>query len=139
MAKTSSFDLELARIRTARPEPELVISITCRMCPSPPCVAACPRNALSQDPAKGTILLNKALCSGCGWCIEACEFGAISMDIRTKSVVVCDLCPELPQPRCVELCPRQALSLATTSQVATRNRDRAAQRQLLETASRAPK
>ncbi|MBI2918522.1 MAG: 4Fe-4S dicluster domain-containing protein [Chloroflexi bacterium] len=130
LAKAKSFDLEIARIRTARPEPDQAVSIACRLCPSPPCVASCPRDALSQDPAKGIILLNKARCSGCGWCIEACEFGAIAMDPSTKSVVICDLCPDLPKPRCLELCPQQALSLSSPAQTAGRNRDRAARREL---------
>jgi len=45
-------------------------------------------------------------------------------------VVICDLCPELPKPRCLERCPQQALTLATPAQVASRNRDRTARKEL---------
>lgn len=130
LAKTGSFDLELSRIRVASPQPSVAISIACQLCESAPCVAACPRDALSVRPSDGTIALDGALCTGCGWCIEACDFGAIAMDPGTKSVVVCDLCRETSEPACVEACPKKALSLSPPSAVAGRSRKTAAERLL---------
>jgi Fe-S-cluster-containing hydrogenase component 2 len=43
--------------------------------------------------------------------LEACPFGAIAFDESTKTVVMCDLCPNQAQPRCIEFCPQKALSL----------------------------
>ncbi len=130
LEKTGSFDLELSRIRVASPQPATVISIACQLCETAPCVTACPRDALSIRPEDGTIALDKGLCTGCGWCIEACDFGAIALDSGTKSVVICDLCRDLPQPRCVESCPKEALSLAPQSAVAGRLRKKAAEQLL---------
>lgn len=124
--KEGCFDLELSRIHLVRPEPTVMMSVTCRLCENAPCVAACPRLALGVHPENGTIVLDKVLCTGCGWCIEACDFGAIAVDRRTKTVVICDLCAELPNgPRCVEICPKKALDLTTTEGVAQRQRNRA--------------
>lgn len=124
--KEGCFDLELSRIHLVRPEPTVMMSVTCRLCENAPCVAACPRLALGAHPENGTIVLDKVLCTGCGWCIEACDFGAIAMDRRTKTVVICDLCAELPNgPRCVEICPKKALDLTTAEGVAQRQRNRA--------------
>lgn len=123
--KEKCFDLELARIHLVRPEPTLMMSVTCRLCENAPCVAACPRQALSVHPDNGTIVLDKVLCTGCGWCIEACDFGAIALDRRTKTVAICDLCAELEAPRCVEVCSKQALALTTAEGVAQRQRSRA--------------
>ncbi len=135
LEKTGSFDLELSRIRVASPQPTAAISIACQLCETAPCVPACPRNALSVRPEDGTIVLERALCTGCGWCIEACDFGAIAMDPGTKSVVICDLCRDLPEPSCVEACPKKALSLSPPSAVAGRSRKTAAER-LLKDVSR---
>ncbi len=131
LEKQGSFDLDLSRIRVAAPQPAAAISIACQLCEAAPCVAACPRDALSVREEDGTIALEKGLCTGCGWCIEACDFGAIALDPSTKSVVICVLCRELPTPRCVETCPKEALSLAPHSAVAGRLRRKAAE-QLLQ-------
>lgn len=131
LEKTGSFHLELSRIRVAAPQPTTVISIACQVCEGAPCVAACPRNALSVR-EDGTIAVDMGLCTGCGWCIEACDFGAIALDPRTKCVVVCDLCRDLPEPRCIEGCPKGALSLASHSAVAGRARRKAAEQLLAD-------
>lgn len=132
LEKTGAFDLELSRIRVAMPQPTAVISVSCQLCEAAPCVTACPRKALSVREPDGVIVLEKSLCTGCGWCLEACDFGAISMDPSTRSVVICDLCSGLPEPRCVEGCPKKALSLSPPSAVASRLRKSAAQKLLGE-------
>lgn len=132
LEKTGGFDLELSRIRVAAPQPAAAISIACQLCEGVPCVVACPRQALSVRPEDGTIALDKGLCTGCGWCIEACDFGAIALDPATKSVVICDLCREAEEVRCVESCPKKALSLSPQSAVAGRSRKKAAEQLLKE-------
>ena len=114
----------------AAPQPATVISIACQLCEAAPCVTACPRDALSIREEDGSIVLDKGLCTGCGWCIEACDFGAIALDPRTKSVTICDLCRDLPEPRCVETCPKKALSLSPQAAVASRLRRKAAEQLL---------
>ena len=113
-AREGVFDLEMSRIRVVFSSPAVVTAVACRFCGNAPCITACPREALSMDDETSTIKLDRARCAGCGWCIEACPFGAIVLDGSIKSVAVCDLCPDLPQPRCIELCPKGALSLHTT-------------------------
>ena len=126
-AKEGVLDLELSRIRLARPEPVVMMGIACRCCENAPCVAACPRDALKVN-GHGIIELDKKRCSGCGWCIEACDFGAIAPDPRTKTVVICDLCLERDQPACVEACPKNALKLSSPEGVAGSARKNAAKR-----------
>lgn len=132
LEKTGAFDLEASRIRVASPQPATAISIACQLCEAAPCVSACPRSALSVRPEDGTIALEQALCTGCGWCIEACDFGAIALEPATKSVVICDLCRDLPEPRCVESCPKKALTLSPAAVVAGRSRKKAAEQLLRE-------
>ncbi|MGA2524777.1 MAG: 4Fe-4S dicluster domain-containing protein, partial [Candidatus Bathyarchaeia archaeon] len=73
--KEKCFNPLKSRIRVVRVNQVANMSVTCRLCEEPACVAACPRNALSQSEDTGNIVLDKDKCNGCGWCIEACDYG----------------------------------------------------------------
>lgn len=114
VTKTGSFDATLSRIRVVRIEPVTMTAITCRLCADAPCIIACPREALSRSEKNGIILVDEDRCDGCGWCVEACDFGAIVLNPYTKNAEICNLCEDQEEgPRCVEFCPKEALSLAT--------------------------
>jgi carbon-monoxide dehydrogenase iron sulfur subunit len=98
------------------------MAVTCRLCEDPACVAACPRDALTQSEETGTIILDKDKCNGCGWCIEACDYGAIMLHPETKVVYVCDLCKEKGEPQCIKWCPEEALTLVTSDVLAQKAR-----------------
>jgi len=121
--KTGEFNTYRSRIRTVRAEEVLITSVTCRTCEDAPCVIACPRDALSQDPETGIIHVDASRCDGCAWCIEACDFGAISINPETKLAEICDQCEDLEDgPQCVKWCPKEALFLTTPDQRAQRAR-----------------
>jgi len=112
--KTGSFDPNLSLIRVVRIEPITMTAIACRLCEDAPCIIACPRDALSRSDRDGVILVDEDKCDGCGWCLEACEFGAIVLNPLTKNAEICDLCRDLEgPPPCVEFCPTEALYLST--------------------------
>ncbi len=112
--KTSSFNPGMSRIRVVRIEPITMTAISCRLCADAPCITACPRNALARSEKNGIILIDEDKCDGCGWCIEACEFGAVVLNPQTKHVEICNLCEDQEEgPQCVLFCPKDALSLAT--------------------------
>ncbi|MFC2038860.1 4Fe-4S dicluster domain-containing protein [Chloroflexota bacterium] len=117
---------ELSRIHLAIVDEQTAISIACRLCEDTPCITACPRQALVLDEENKTIKVEKIRCTGCGWCIEACDFGAIVPSHAEKTVVLCDLCEGRSQPKCVELCPKQALKVVTQEIEAQTLRDKAA-------------
>jgi anaerobic carbon-monoxide dehydrogenase iron sulfur subunit len=122
MTKTGTFDPSLSRIRVVRIEPVTMTAIACRLCEDAPCVLACPRNALMQT-ENGTIAVDANKCDGCGWCAEACEFGAIVLNPKLHLAEMCDLCADREDgPRCVEFCPKEALSLSTPEQVRQQTR-----------------
>ncbi len=125
--KEKVFCSELSRIHTVHLDEKIAMSIACRFCENTPCISACPREALKMDEVNNVIRLDKMRCTGCGWCIEACEFGAIVMNRAVKSVVLCDLCEGRSQPKCVELCPKQALKVSTLEVKAQSLRVKAAQ------------
>ena len=110
---------ELSRIHLVHVDEKMAISIACRFCENTPCINACPREALEMDDENNIIRLDKMRCTGCGWCIEACDFGAITVG-PDKVAIVCDLCEG--DPKCITICPTEALSWQTRETAARKSR-----------------
>lgn len=128
LEKNKSFNPTRSRIRMVRIYPHTNAALNCRMCEDAACVAACPRKALSQSEENGVINVDADRCDGCGWCVAACDFGAIVMD-TDKVVKMCDLCANREEgPACVEWCPEKALELSSTDILAQKARREAVQR-----------
>jgi TPP-dependent indolepyruvate ferredoxin oxidoreductase alpha subunit len=111
--KEKVFNPLKSRIRSVRIGQILNMALTCKACPDPACIAACPKKALSKN-ATGNIEVDQDKCNGCGWCIEACEYGAMTLHPTTRKALVCDGCNG--DPACVDACPEHALSLMGQSQ-----------------------
>jgi anaerobic carbon-monoxide dehydrogenase iron sulfur subunit len=127
--KHDVFDPSLSRIRVVRIEPVTMTAITCRLCADAPCILACPRDALTRSDENGTILVDDTKCDGCGWCVEACDFGAIVLNPATRLAEICDLCADDEEgPQCVKFCPKEALSLATPEVLRQKSRRKVVQR-----------
>lgn len=126
-----------SRIAILRLYPVINVAMTCRLCEDAPCVRACPRNALTQSSKNGIIIVDEKKCNGCGWCIEACDYGGITIDPEKKIAITCDLCEsrkgigvfpgrKIVSQACIEWCPEEALSLVTRRRLAQRGREAAA-------------
>jgi Fe-S-cluster-containing hydrogenase component 2 len=122
MTKEGVFNPLKSRIRVVRLNQLINVSVTCRLCEDPACVAACPRDALTQSEETGVILVDEDKCNGCGWCIEACDYGAITLHPESKVVFLCDLCQDKDKPQCVEWCPEEALDFVTSDVLAQKAR-----------------
>jgi electron transport protein HydN len=130
--KTGEFNTFRSRIRTVREQKVLMTAVACRTCEDAPCVIACPRDALTQDKDTGVIRVDTGRCDGCAWCIEACDFGAISINPRTKLAEMCDLCEdEEDGPQCVMWCPKEALEVTIPDRRAQRTRRKRAIEEVL--------
>jgi len=90
------------------------LPIACQQCRRPSCAAACAANAIGRD-TRGVLTLSAEACTGCGDCVPACPYAAISMDPSGELPGLCDLCAGLSTaghaPACVAACPAKALSL----------------------------
>ena len=137
--KEKAFNPLKSRIRVVRINQIVNLAVTCRLCESPPCVAACPRRALTQSEDTGSISVDKDKCNGCGWCIEACDYGAIMVHSEKKIVHVCDLCKEKGEPQCIKWCPEEALELVTSDMLAQKARITAVRKLFREALQEAPK
>ena len=79
----------------------------CRLCRRPPCVAACPTQALTRDDDLGAVILDPDECIGCSACVDDCPFGMISLHRETGLPLVCNLCGG--DPACVKRCATGAI------------------------------
>jgi carbon-monoxide dehydrogenase iron sulfur subunit len=110
-AKEGVFSPQLARIRVLKLEESGVDApLVCQQCDAPRCIEACPIGAMVRDDA-GIVVVDAAVCDGCGVCMVACPYGAIpAVPADTKKgrrILKCDLCGG--NPACVPWCETQAL------------------------------
>jgi Fe-S-cluster-containing dehydrogenase component len=63
----------------------------CKHCDEPPCVSACPEEAIAKR-SDGIVVMDYALCSGCQACIEVCPYDAIDFDDEKSIAQKCNLC-----------------------------------------------
>ena len=76
-----------------------------------------------QDPKTGIVRVDASKCDACAWCVEACDFGAISINPATKLAEICDQCEdEEDGPQCIKWCPKEALFPTTPEQRAQKSR-----------------
>jgi len=118
MVKEKTYNPTKSRIRTVRLNPFANLAVTCRLCEDPPCVAACPRDALTQSEETGIIMVDEDKCN------------------ETKVVYICDLCQDQGKPQCIEWCPEEALDLVTSDILAQKAR-RSIVRKLFQEAMKA--
>ncbi|MCW4023824.1 MAG: 4Fe-4S dicluster domain-containing protein [Candidatus Bathyarchaeota archaeon] len=106
----------LSRIRVVRMKPVLNFALSCRFCDDARCVKACPEKAIMQAEGTGILVIDEAKCKGCDWCVQACEHGGITIHPETGKAIACNLCGG--EPKCIENCPEEALTLVSTDEEA---------------------
>ncbi len=91
----------------------------CMQCENPPCTWVCPVSATYRT-VDGVVLVDQDRCIGCGYCLQACPYGARYMvpagttSPRGVAGVVdkCTFCYHRitrgMQPACAEVCPAGA-------------------------------
>jgi carbon-monoxide dehydrogenase iron sulfur subunit len=127
LAKEGEFSLGKARIQTIWiPETSMNVPMLCEHCQKPVCAEVCPVEAISRNEQTGAIVLDPDLCIGCKMCLIACPFGAISIDLKSKTMIKCDLCDG--DPECVKHCVYGALSFTRPEEATYAKRRQAAQR-----------
>ena len=73
-----------------RPEFSFQINL-CRHCDDPPCVNACPEEAIAKR-IDGIVVMSDDLCTGCQACIDECPYEAITYDHDKSIAQKCNLC-----------------------------------------------
>jgi anaerobic dimethyl sulfoxide reductase subunit B len=92
------------------------VSLACMHCGDAPCIAVCPRQALSKNPENGIVEVNDDLCIGCHACASVCPFGATQFP-EGNLMRKCDFCiarvTQGLEPACVRTCPTKALGFGS--------------------------
>ncbi|MFO0753140.1 MAG: 4Fe-4S dicluster domain-containing protein [Thermodesulfovibrionales bacterium] len=99
--------------------------LNCRHCTNAGCVTACPTGAVAKRP-DGVVLVNRALCIGCGECLQECPFGAPQFG-PGGLMEKCTLCSHRPAgspTACEQLCPVGAIRSGTPHEVSLHKRSR---------------
>lgn len=87
---------------------EYFLPSQCMQCENAPCVSVCPTGASYRDPETNIVLIDKAKCIGCKYCMMACPYGVRSWNPTEHVVEKCTLCRQLTSagelPACVGAC-----------------------------------
>lgn len=79
--------------------------VVCRACKDPPCARVCPEDALRVRPGGG-VIFDSRRCNGCGYCVSACDIGAVRLDPETGKPIICVYCGY-----CVQFCPHRVITM----------------------------
>jgi len=101
----------------------------CYHCEDPPCIRACPADAIYKRDSDGIVLVDRERCLGkaeCGMlCLKACPWDAPQFGIEEDAKMQkCDLCfkrlEQGKQAICVEACPMYALDVGPLGELRAR-------------------
>lgn len=97
----------------------------CWHCEDPPCIDACPAEAIAKRP-DGIVVLDQEACTGCRACTEACPYHAIAFDAAKGTAQKCNLCHHRVDlglmPACADnVCPGHCIQFED-SQTASQRR-----------------
>jgi carbon-monoxide dehydrogenase iron sulfur subunit len=137
-------DKVVPRIRVYKSK-EVKMPIQCRQCRNAACARVCPTGALAHDGSM--VRVREQFCLGCGMCVMACPFGAITVADQQISfgetpsakphpvALKCDQCEEWrekngqPVSACVANCKFGALNFVKMGDLRSRKLEAAAMAQ----------
>jgi len=122
-----------SRVKVYHNESEaLSVPMLCEHCEEPPCIPACPTDAINKDQNTGYVSIDGEKCTGCQLCIGACPYTAIRMNPETNEAMICDLCGG--DPMCAKGCMPDAIQWleAKPSVLWKKNQNAEKRRKMLE-------
>jgi Fe-S-cluster-containing dehydrogenase component len=106
------------------------VKVQCMHCDHPACVSACIVGAFSKH-ENGAVTWDTDMCIGCRYCMAACPFQipAFEYDKALNPMIMkCDFCIDRTKegkvPACVSICPVEALTYGSRTELIKIARDR---------------
>jgi formate dehydrogenase beta subunit len=135
LAPTTWLKMEFREIEAGGQLRWLFTRRSCMHCTEAGCVKVCPSSALYHDDL-GFVGYNKDLCTGCGYCVEACPFNVPRFERNLiTGIAVMDKCtfcttPGLNriaegwEPACAKTCPPGALQYGDRDELVAKGRQK---------------
>jgi len=105
----------------------LMMSDVYKHCARAACLEACPTGALFRTEF-GTVVVQQDVCNGCGYCVPACPFGVVDLDLLDGRAHKCTLCYDRLkgglEPACAKACPTNSIQFGPLDELHTRARQR---------------
>jgi formate dehydrogenase iron-sulfur subunit len=112
---------------TADPFRWVFLSDVCKHCGKAGCLEACPTGAIMRTDI-GSVLVQKDVCNGCGYCVVTCPFGVIDRRQTDGRAFKCTFCYDRQKagliPACAKACPTQSIQFGELNDLQQRARDR---------------
>jgi formate dehydrogenase iron-sulfur subunit len=108
----------------------LFASDVCKHCANAACLEACPTGAIIRTEFD-TVYVQQDICNGCGYCVPACPYGVIEVDMHGDGKAhKCTLCYDRMkqgmEPACAKACPTDSIQFGRLDQLHDRARERVA-------------
>ena len=105
----------------------LMMSDVYKHCARAACLEACPTGALFRTEF-GTVVVQQDVCNGCGYCVPACPFGVVDLNLLDGRAHKCTLCYDRLkgglEPACAKSCPTNSIQFGPLDELHTRARQR---------------
>jgi formate dehydrogenase iron-sulfur subunit len=89
----------------------------CMHCADPGCLKACPAPGAIVQYKNGIVDFVSQNCIGCGYCVKGCPFNIPRISKKDAKAYKCTLCSDRvavgQAPACAKVCPTQAISFGT--------------------------
>src|SRR5215471_16507760 len=96
------------------------LSDVCKHCGQAGCLEACPTGAIMRTDV-GSVLVQKDVCNGCGYCVVTCPFGVIDRRPEDGRAFKCTFCYDRQKagliPACAKACPTESIKFGEIHQL----------------------
>jgi formate dehydrogenase iron-sulfur subunit len=103
------------------------LSDVCKHCANAGCLEACPTGSIIRTDI-GSVLVQKDVCNGCGYCVVACPFGVIDRRPVDGRAFKCTFCYDRQKagliPACAKACPTQSIQFGEIGELQERAKNR---------------
>jgi formate dehydrogenase iron-sulfur subunit len=109
----------------------MMMSDVCKHCTHAGCLEACPTGAIIRTEFD-TVVVQQDVCNGCGYCVPACPFGVIDLDVagpgadgKAHKCTLCyDRLADGLEPACAKACPTDSIQFGDLDELRARAQER---------------